>query len=226
MFGERKMTMKKTGIWIVLIAFCGVTGCATMTEQEQTRAQGAGIGAAAGAVGGAMIGAIFGGRQGAAVGAMAGAALGVTAGALYGDHVANQKQKYVTEEDYIHACITSVRQVTNDTMAYNQELGREMAPLTTEVEDALVAYDQYRIQAEELLRTRDKVGAKLGEASHKLENAQSELTIQRQTVERERHIMKTSLEPLEAEIRQLEAAVSELETRIHALESLHRKFNP
>ena len=53
----------------VLVAGTLLAGCANMTEQQQTTAKGAGIGALAGAAVGAMVGGGRGAATGAALGA-------------------------------------------------------------------------------------------------------------------------------------------------------------
>ena len=63
-------------------------GCANMTEQQQTTAKGAGIGAAAGAV----IGGIAGGGRGAATGAAIGGIAGGVGGYLWSQKMEDQKR--------------------------------------------------------------------------------------------------------------------------------------
>ena len=66
-----------------------LAGCASMSQSQQSTAEGAGIGAAAGAV----IGALAGGGEGAAIGAAAGAGAGALGGYLWNDHLEKQKQQ-------------------------------------------------------------------------------------------------------------------------------------
>lgn len=65
-----------------------VTGCASMTETQQTTAKGAGIGAVAGAA----IGAVAGGGRGAAIGAGVGAAAGAVGGYVWSQKMEEQKR--------------------------------------------------------------------------------------------------------------------------------------
>lgn len=65
-----------------------VSGCASMSETQQTTAKGAGIGAVAGAA----IGAVAGGSRGAAIGAGVGAAAGAVGGYVWSQKMEDQKR--------------------------------------------------------------------------------------------------------------------------------------
>lgn len=64
------------------------SGCASMTETQETTAKGAGIGAVAGAA----IGAIAGGGRGAAIGAGVGAGVGAIGGYVWSQKMEDQKR--------------------------------------------------------------------------------------------------------------------------------------
>jgi outer membrane protein OmpA-like peptidoglycan-associated protein len=64
------------------------SGCASMTETQQTTAKGAGIGAVAGAA----IGAVAGGGRGAAIGAGVGAGVGAIGGYVWSQKMEEQKR--------------------------------------------------------------------------------------------------------------------------------------
>jgi outer membrane protein OmpA-like peptidoglycan-associated protein len=72
----------------VLMAFALATGCANMTETQQTTAKGAGVGAVAGAAIGALVSGSSGAYKGAAIGAAAGAA----GGYLWSQRMEEQKR--------------------------------------------------------------------------------------------------------------------------------------
>src|SRR6266852_3957822 len=99
--------MKKQIIGVMLSTAL-LAGCAT--DRGQTQAEGAGVGALGGAALGALTGYALGGAKGAAIGAAAGAGVGAGAGYVYGTHVANQKEKFAREEDYLDAVINSAIQ--------------------------------------------------------------------------------------------------------------------
>ena len=66
-----------------------ISGCASMTESQQTTAAGAGVGAATGAISGA----IAGGGKGAAIGAAAGTAAGAAGGYVWSKRMEKQRQQ-------------------------------------------------------------------------------------------------------------------------------------
>ncbi|NCC94357.1 MAG: glycine zipper 2TM domain-containing protein, partial [Opitutae bacterium] len=69
---------------VVLLVFALLPGCATMSDQNRTKAEGTGVGA----VVGGLLGLAIGGGRGAAIGAAAGAGLGF----LVGNEIAKRKQ--------------------------------------------------------------------------------------------------------------------------------------
>lgn len=66
-----------------------ISGCASISETQQTTATGAGVGAATGAI----IGAIAGGGKGAAIGAAAGSAAGAAGGYIWSKRMEKQRQQ-------------------------------------------------------------------------------------------------------------------------------------
>jgi len=81
----------RTGRYLLPLVIASVTlasGCAGMTESQQTTAKGAGIGAAAGAV----IGGVTGGGRGAAIGAGVGAGVGALGGYVWSQRMEEQKR--------------------------------------------------------------------------------------------------------------------------------------
>jgi outer membrane protein OmpA-like peptidoglycan-associated protein len=74
---------------VVALASCLLfSGCADMTEQQRTTAQGAGIGVAAGAV----LGGVVGGRHGAATGAVLGGIAGAVGGNIWSNKMEARRQ--------------------------------------------------------------------------------------------------------------------------------------
>ena len=108
--------MKK--IVSVLLVTVLLTGCAGLKDKTRTLTEGATAGAVTGAVIGAGIGYAAGGKEGAVKGAIIGAAAGMIGGAAYGTHAANRKAQYVSQEDYLDACILTAQEV-NDAVAAN-----------------------------------------------------------------------------------------------------------
>ena len=85
--------------------------------KNRTTAEGAVTGAVVGAAAGAIVAAMIGVNpaRGAAIGAAIGTPLGLAAGV----YVANQKEKYANQEQYLDACIAEARQ-------YNEEAQRDI----------------------------------------------------------------------------------------------------
>jgi outer membrane protein OmpA-like peptidoglycan-associated protein len=73
----------------LLAGTLAISGCASMSESQQTTATGAGLGAATGAI----IGAIAGGGKGAAIGAAAGTAVGAAGGYVWSKRMEKQRQQ-------------------------------------------------------------------------------------------------------------------------------------
>ena len=73
----------------LLAGSLALSGCASLTESQQTTATGAGVGAATGAI----IGAIAGGGKGAAIGAAAGTAAGAAGGYVWSQRMEKQRQQ-------------------------------------------------------------------------------------------------------------------------------------
>lgn len=73
---------------LVIASVALASGCAGMSETQQTTAKGAGIGAAAGAV----IGGVTGGGRGAAIGAGVGAGVGALGGYVWSQRMEEQKR--------------------------------------------------------------------------------------------------------------------------------------
>jgi len=78
------MRIRQTTAALVAVSIA-LAGCAGMSEQQQSTAKGAGIGA----LGGAAVGALAGGSKGAAIGA----AVGAGAGAIVGNYTWSKKME-------------------------------------------------------------------------------------------------------------------------------------
>ena len=94
---------------------------------------------------GQALGAIFGGGKGAAIGAAVGGGVGLLAGHGFGTHVANQKEKFAREEDYLDAVIVSARQVNDETKQYNVSLTNEINTLDAKTTQLVKQYNQKRV---------------------------------------------------------------------------------
>ncbi len=218
--------MKKLGIafLVVTLALFSLAGCTT-TDRGKTQAQGTAVGAAAGAGFGAIIGGIFGGGRGVAIGALTGAAVGAAAGHAYGTHVANEKEKYAAEEDWLDACLASAQEVNQETREYNATLAQEIDQMDRETAQLAAAYRNKKAQKTALVKKREVVEAKLKKAREKLDYARWELQNQQKVLaDAKRSGKRQYVKSLENEIQELKQYVAELEAHTESLASLSNRM--
>jgi uncharacterized protein YcfJ len=216
--------MKRILILAMVMAFA-LAGCSSTPDGQRTQAEGTAIGALGGAALGAIIGAFAGGGDGAAAGAAIGAAVGGGAGYLYGTHVAQQKQKYATTEDWLNACIASAQKANDETRAYNLALANEISQLDLETQNLAAAYQQKQVQKATLGNEKRKIDFKLAEANKKLEQAKLEEQNQQKALAdagKEVHGPQTA--QLDAQIRELKGYINELEDKTRKLASLSARM--
>lgn len=89
-----------------------------------TTLQGAALGALAGAAVGALV-AVAAGKN-VAAGAAIGAGAGLVTGLVAGVYVANQKEKYASDEAYLEACLAEARQYNEAAAKSNQDLDMQI----------------------------------------------------------------------------------------------------
>ncbi len=106
-------------------------GCTNIqNDGTRTRTEGA----LAGSVIGAGLGAIIGNQSGSAgQGALIGAAAGGLAGLAYGNHVANKKSRYASEEAWLNACIAQARSTNASARSYNSKLSSRIGELRKQI---------------------------------------------------------------------------------------------
>lgn len=198
------------------------SGCAGMSDSDTTRAQGAGAGAAGGAVIGALLGQAIGNdTESTMLGAAIGASIGGLGGYAYGDHVARQKEKYASTEDWLDACIASAEQTNNEVQAYNAQLAGEIQQFKNEVA-ALKAQHQKKQQNQEaLLAKKAEIDAALAKAQEQLKKAQQELESQRYAVaevqDLEGGAAGDNAAILDQKIAQLEESIAQLQNHTTSL---------
>lgn len=110
--------------------------------KTRTALEGLGGGAAIGAALGAIAAAATG--QDIAAGAAIGAVIGGAGGLAYGTYVANQKEKYAKEEDYLEACSLEAMRYNREARATNQALVKYVAEAKQRIE---VLREQIRADA-------------------------------------------------------------------------------
>lgn len=127
------MSIHQAGKCLIAVIVAGslLPGCATnpdgtMSDRQQTVAEGA------------VVGAVLGGLLGAAVsnnkgtGALVGAAAGGLIGAGIGSSIAERKAQYATEEDFLIAEIQRNQEFIQEADGQNRQLYQEIAQLDRE----------------------------------------------------------------------------------------------
>lgn len=199
-----------------------LSGCAGMNDSDTTRAQGAGVGAAGGAAAGGILGQLIGkDSTSTLLGAAIGAAVGAGAGYFYGNHVANQKEKFASQEDWLNACIVSATKTNQETRAYNEKLAAQITSLKARSKALKKSYKKKTVTRAEMLAQKQKVENTLKTAQRHLDKAKYELKEQQTVVQ---HI-KPGESPeqsrvLNSRIADLKKAVNNLEKKTETLASL------
>jgi cell division protein FtsB len=207
----------------LLIALMG--GCASMTDRQQTQAQGAAVGTAGGAAVGAALGAIFGGKDGAIIGASVGAGMGLLAGAVYGTHVANQKAKFANEEDYLNAVIASAQQINNETRQYNASLAKEINDFDSDTRQLVRQYNQKLVSKKILEDKQRVVVAKLFEAEAQLKKVKNELNSQSKVLNQVQDQSSPQVAQWNSEIAELTKNRSALEEQVTKLAAIKTRVS-
>lgn len=217
--------MKKSVI-ILIVLITALAGCATTDDGKRTQAEGTAVGAGGGALVGALLGAAIGGNSSSALlGAAIGAAAGGAAGYAYGTHVASQKEKYASEEDWLDQCIASARKVNQETAAYNQSLADQLKTLDAETARLAAAYEKKQAKAAQLEAEKEKIDAAQKEAAEKLKRAKFELESQQKALAQvDEKGSAQQAEQLNVEIGRLNRQIAELEAHTDTLASLSARM--
>ena len=179
------------------------------------------LGVAAGALLGGLIGAATGDSDDALVGAAIGAAVGGAAGYAYGTHVANQKEKYASREDWLDACIANVEKVNNETREYNIQLARDIRILEIETAQLRADYNKRIIHKSALQEEKEKIEVKLAQVKEKLDLARYEKENQEKVLaEAKQTGSNVYVKDFEMKIAELTSYIVELENQTAALASL------
>ena len=216
--------IRKLSMGILLFFVLSVVyGCAGIKDDgTRTRTEGAGTGAAAGAVVGAIIGQLAGGSTEATLlGAAIGGAIGGVGGYAYGDHVAGQKEKYATEEDWLEACIAEAKKSNEEIVAYNQNLEEQIILLRNDTDSLQQKYADVETKNIKLLEKKKEVDELLELANIELAEANAELGAQSNVVTDAKQTDQSDyVETLDSEIEALRANIKELEKQTEELASL------
>jgi hypothetical protein len=216
--------MKKTVLWMVMAALA-LSGCANMSDGTRTKTEATALGAGGGALLGGLIGALAGGSDAAWVGAAVGAGVGGVAGFAYGTHVAKEKAKYASQEDWLDACIHSAEKVNRENRAYNAALEKEIRVLAAETDSLAAVYAQKKVRKSALAKEKKKIDAKLAEADKALERSTFELENQKSALADARKSGESpQVDQLDREIAELKATIAELEGHTESLASMSARM--
>ena len=171
------MCRKSRCISIILIfVMCfSMAGCTTTgsSDAQRTRNEGTAVGGEAGALLGGLTGAfIDDDSKGGLIGAGIGAAAGGVVGYAYGDHVASQKAKYVSEEDWLDQCIASARHVNQETLVYNNQLRTDIAQLDAKTKALKKKYAAGQVSKKVLLAEKKRIDSIIKTTDVKLARGQ------------------------------------------------------
>ena len=211
-----RIFIQRTLVSLIILAISA--GCAT--DRERTLAEGTALGAGIGAGLGALLGSSIGGKHGAAAGALLGGAAGALGGFAYGNHVANQKERFANQEDYLDAVIESSRQVNETSRSYVVSVRNEIKQLYDENIIIFKKYKNNTITEGEFKNHTINFEKKL-EKLEKLKKEkfliEREIIILKRTIHQERDILEQSqgitsrLNILQVEINNLEKNKDDLE---------------
>jgi uncharacterized protein YcfJ len=213
--------MKKAVAGIAAIAL--LTGCASMSDRQQTTAEGAGMGAILGAVAGGIIGHQSGsGMEGALIGGL----VGGLAGGAYGNHVANKKEEFASQEEYLDACISQAQETLGLASNYNEQLRTDIANLEREAETLTAAVAAKEAEKKELVAMQKDLGLKLKDAEESLAAIENEIKVQSGGLESEKDEGSAEqLAALEEQIRLLEEQKTELTEHTNRLASINNRIS-
>ena len=199
---------------VTLLVVVLSTGCATTNDATRTRTEGA----AAGAAVGALIGNLASGGN-RTVGTLVGALVGGVVGYAVGDHVANKKEAFAKQEDYLKAVAAEADRVAADARARNSRLEDEIAKLNEEARTISAGTQSVRTRNTNLAAHKKKAHDLLAEATQALARLTEEIEIQRAVVVREKptappqsiQLVTGNISELEIEKRALELYKAQLE---------------
>ncbi len=187
----------------VAVVVAALSGCAA-TDEQRTKAEGAGVGA------------VIGGLLGYAIdrerGAVIGAALGAGAGYAVGNEIAKRKQAYATTEAFLDAEIARVEEFNSTAYAYNASVRQDIARLDREAEQLRTQYNAGQVRRESLVAKRGELQQRIATSNDLEETLAAEYEIQTAILKEERRARPTN-DPYIARLeREVEALQVNLET--------------
>lgn len=212
---------------VVALSVGSLSGCANIqNDGTRTKTEGTLFGTGVGAAIGAGIGAIIGGGRGAAIGAGAGALVGGLVGLGVGTHIADQKAKYASEEEWLDACVQQARETNAKLTAHNSELKKQADSLDKETKRLNAAYAANKADKQQLLAERNKIEGTIKENAQIIAGAEAEITAQQRVLADAKASQKTrESAQLETEIADLKRQKTQLEATNKQLASMSARIS-
>jgi hypothetical protein len=171
--------MKTLRATIFVLLICAlIPGCAGMSDEGRTKAEGTALGAVAGG----LLGLVIGGEEGAAIGAVAGAGLGF----LAGNEVAKRKKAYANTEDFLDAEIAGTQEFNKTAIAYNTKMSKEIASLEQESTSLRAKYDTGKINKKALAAKKKDLEKQIADNARLEKTLAEELNVQNTILTQER----------------------------------------
>ena len=194
-----------------LLAMLFFLSACTANDQNVTRAQGAGAGAALGA----GLGAIFGGDE---EDILIGAAIGGLAGLAVGEAVARKKADYASAEDMIVQERRIITAKADEVASYNAGLEQELDLLNRDIAALEAAIGEGRADHSAKLELRQRAASDLDQARQRLAEVNQEIDVSRKVYQ---EALRDS-EPVD--LVEWDRRIRELERRRNSLANLIGDF--
>ncbi len=194
---------------ISIIVSLSLISCASnesMDDQTQTKVEGTAIGALLGTA----LGAALGGKKGALIGA----AVGAGGGYLIGNEVAERKQKYASDEDFLDGEISSVAEYNKTAKSYNHSLAKEIKSLNTQVSRLEKDYKQGKINKSKLEAKKKSIEQRMARNEQMLDDLEKEYQVNVSI----RDDRKQSHGDTDPYVKKLEKEISALKNNIKVLQ--------
>jgi chromosome segregation ATPase len=174
---------------------------------------------------GAIVGALLDGQRGAARGAAIGAGVGGVAGYAYGHHVANQKARYASREEWLDACQAQAEKSRQSAVESNERLSEELVRLDKETRALETAYRKKKASRADLLAEEQRIRQRVAETEKLIQGAETEITLQNSVVQEARAGGdEEKAARLEAEVRGLREQVEQLKEQSSQLATMSHRM--
>lgn len=197
------------------------SGGSTQSDASRTKSEGA------------MFGAVLGGLLGLAAGddgkdVAIGAALGAGVGYLVGNEVAQRKQAYATNEEFLDAEISRTAEFNQTARAYNQRLQAEIVALDKETNTLRAEYRSGKATRSQLLAKKKDLGQRIAKNQEFESTLQKEYEINTEVLAQERQTRKANdpyITKLEKENRDLKVQIDQLRSDSEQLAQINERLS-